>query len=777
MDLGPEFSVTRRRAGDAVVVVPEGEIDLATIDELQAELDAAAGRAERVVLDLRAVTFIDSAGVRLVLEAMRALPRVRGRAAAAPRCRGCSGSSGSTSASRIVDRAAGRVMTPRRRGRAGGGRGGRAARRSGGGAPTGERFALIRGAALIADSGGTIPEVIERVRALLVPAFADACEIHLGDGEQRPRRDAGRPAALARADDRHDGAQSGSYGEATTSSRCCSAAGSRSRWRTPARVARGLARPPRSARWPRRSRSRTSAARWCTPTTRRPPALGFESAEQLLATPPREIVDAYESFNEDGSPLRMEQLPGRRLLAGETPGAARRARRRPAHRRGALADRQGDRVPGRRLAVNVIEDVTEVKRAEMAQRFLAEAGAVLASSLDYEQTLARIAELAVPRLADWCSVSLPDGDRLRTVAVAHADPDKVRFARDYQAALSDAAERADGRARRCCATASRSSSTASPTSVLDAAVADPEQREAVRGLGMRAVHAGADGGGRARDRRDQPRQRRVRAHVRAQRPRAGRGARPARRHRGRERPPVPRALAHRRDAPARAAAGRAARRSRGCGSRRCTGRRARRTSSAATSTTRSRPPPAGCCWSATSPAAARTPPRRPGRRGTRCARPGMLLGDPARRARAAQPRAAERRELTPCTVAIVHVTGRTAHVLCAGHPQPLLIRDGRARAVGHFGPMLGAWPDSTWRADPVELVDGRRARALHRRRDRHARRRRALRRRAAARGAARRRRAPPGRCPRSTARSRNSNVVAQADDTAILALDLPPVGA
>src|ERR671911_535169 len=47
-------------------------------------------------------------------------------------------------------------------------------------------YGLIRGAALIADSGGTTAEVIERVRALLVPAFADACEIQLGEGEPHP---------------------------------------------------------------------------------------------------------------------------------------------------------------------------------------------------------------------------------------------------------------------------------------------------------------------------------------------------------------------------------------------------------------------------------------------------------------------------------------------------------------------------------------------------------------------------------------------------------------
>ena len=109
-----------------------------------------------------------------------------------------------------------------------------------------------------------------------------------------------------------------------------------------------------------------------------------------------------------------------------------------------------------RLAVNVIEDVTEVKRAELAERFLAQAGAVLASDLDYEQTLAKVAELAVPRLADWCSVTLPAGDRLRTVAVAHADPAKVAFAARLPGALPEPTRRADRRARRCCATAPRS---------------------------------------------------------------------------------------------------------------------------------------------------------------------------------------------------------------------------------------------------------------------------------------------------------------------------------
>ncbi len=69
----PDFSVTRRGAGGAVVVVPTGEIDLATVDLLQAEIDAAATEAKEVVLDLRGVTFMDSAGLRLLVQSTRAL--------------------------------------------------------------------------------------------------------------------------------------------------------------------------------------------------------------------------------------------------------------------------------------------------------------------------------------------------------------------------------------------------------------------------------------------------------------------------------------------------------------------------------------------------------------------------------------------------------------------------------------------------------------------------------------------------------------------------------
>lgn len=75
-------------------------------------------------------------------------------------------------------------------------------------------------------------------------------------------------------------------------------------------------------------------------------------------------------------------------------------------------------------------DITERKRREEAQRFLAEASRELGTSLDSETTLQRVAELTVPRLADVCVVFMPgDGTHLRAVAVAAREPGQARRVR------------------------------------------------------------------------------------------------------------------------------------------------------------------------------------------------------------------------------------------------------------------------------------------------------------------------------------------------------------
>ena len=66
------FSVRIERRGDAAVVVPTGELDLATAPALEASLARAfEDDCGHVVLDLRELEFIDSSGLRTLLTARR----------------------------------------------------------------------------------------------------------------------------------------------------------------------------------------------------------------------------------------------------------------------------------------------------------------------------------------------------------------------------------------------------------------------------------------------------------------------------------------------------------------------------------------------------------------------------------------------------------------------------------------------------------------------------------------------------------------------------------
>ena len=76
-------------------------------------------------------------------------------------------------------------------------------------------------------------------------------------------------------------------------------------------------------------------------------------------------------------------------------------------------------------------DIHEQKRAEESSRYLAEASAALAGVVDYESTLQKVANLAVPYFADWSAVDVADEDgSLRRLAVAHQDPDKIGLAHE-----------------------------------------------------------------------------------------------------------------------------------------------------------------------------------------------------------------------------------------------------------------------------------------------------------------------------------------------------------
>jgi serine phosphatase RsbU (regulator of sigma subunit) len=97
----------------------------------------------------------------------------------------------------------------------------------------------------------------------------------------------------------------------------------------------------------------------------------------------------------------------------------------------ALLPQIGDMPP---TVIASFEDVTPLSDARAAAeaaasraRFLAEASVLLDRTLDYDETLRSVARLAVPDIADLCSVDLLEQGLLRNVAVMHADPRKVEL--------------------------------------------------------------------------------------------------------------------------------------------------------------------------------------------------------------------------------------------------------------------------------------------------------------------------------------------------------------
>jgi PAS domain S-box-containing protein len=78
--------------------------------------------------------------------------------------------------------------------------------------------------------------------------------------------------------------------------------------------------------------------------------------------------------------------------------------------------------------------IAERRQIEDNLRFLAEASKLLASSLDYQTTLTHVTYLAVPHIADWCTVDMRTEESIQQLALAHVDPEKVQWARELNRA-------------------------------------------------------------------------------------------------------------------------------------------------------------------------------------------------------------------------------------------------------------------------------------------------------------------------------------------------------
>jgi PAS domain S-box-containing protein len=81
-------------------------------------------------------------------------------------------------------------------------------------------------------------------------------------------------------------------------------------------------------------------------------------------------------------------------------------------------------------AVIVFRDATQDRRAARRAQLLAETSRILSSSLDHRETLAKVARVVVPQIADWCAIDLQQSDgTIAALEIAHVDPAKVEWAR------------------------------------------------------------------------------------------------------------------------------------------------------------------------------------------------------------------------------------------------------------------------------------------------------------------------------------------------------------
>ncbi|HEY3119653.1 MAG TPA: response regulator, partial [Vicinamibacteria bacterium] len=126
--------------------------------------------------------------------------------------------------------------------------------------------------------------------------------------------------------------------------------------------------------------------------------------------------------------------------------------------------------------------------AEASERraaFLANASNALAASLDYRTTLARVARLAVPTMADWCFVDILEEEGvIRRLAVAHADPSKAAMAEEVKSHTAPAIWHGpQGDVLRT----GRAILVADVPHVLEEFVQNPEHARMIRDLGARSA--------------------------------------------------------------------------------------------------------------------------------------------------------------------------------------------------------------------------------------------------------------------------------------------------
>ncbi len=211
----------------------------------------------------------------------------------------------------------------------------------------------------------------------------------------------------------------------------------------------------------------------------RSPESRSELESQLLeAREKGGLVFETEHMRRDGTRIAVE-VSTRPLKLGTRPGWVDVVRD--------VSERKAAERERERLLASERRARAAAEQAQDRMAFLTEASAILASSLDLETTLAQVARLAVPRVADWCSIELrEEGNNLKLVEVAHVDPEKVRWARELRERYPPDPNSQIG-VQNVIRTGKSEFYPDVPDSVLTASATSEEQLEIMRQVGFTSV--------------------------------------------------------------------------------------------------------------------------------------------------------------------------------------------------------------------------------------------------------------------------------------------------
>lgn len=155
-----------------------------------------------------------------------------------------------------------------------------------------------------------------------------------------------------------------------------------------------------------------------------------------------QMADQLQTRRSSGELLPLEDLPLARALRGEVVIGAELLYRVPVKQQDRLVaisaaplyTPSGKTIDG---AVAITHNLDERKQIEDALRaseeqehLLSEVSKLLTSTLDYQETLANIARLIVPQLADWFAVDLVNAEgQFELIEIDHKDPEQAQWAR------------------------------------------------------------------------------------------------------------------------------------------------------------------------------------------------------------------------------------------------------------------------------------------------------------------------------------------------------------